>query len=145
MSRSIRVCQCAKSLKVHCFQAVSHSFGPMDLTKWKIFNIFSDLLSRQAGCSFTLWFTLSRFWSDHLGSKNPWRSWNSHIIFSGGPIGTSCTSQKNFGGWGPHPLFAPGPPNVTLGGSWALYGVRVPDPKIFLGSPGSPNRSSRKN
>ena len=103
-----RVCQyiewCAKSSKVYCFQAVSHSFGPMDLTKWKIFNIFSDLLSRQAGCSFTLWFTLSRFWSDHLGSKNPWRSWSSHLIFSGGPIRTSWTSQKNFGVWDPHPI-----------------------------------------
>ena len=53
-----RVCQCAKSLKIICSRTFSHSFRPKDFTKWKNFNIFSNLLSLQAGRSFTLWFTL---------------------------------------------------------------------------------------
>ena len=62
----------------------------------------------------------SDFGQSECGSKNPWRSWNSHFNFSGGPIGTSWTSQKNFGVWRPHPMGGLGPPECLLWGSREL-------------------------
>ena len=60
----------------------------------------------------------SDFGRSHLALKNPWKSWTSHLIFSGGPIGTSCTSQKKFGVWGPSPLMGPGTPKCPKWGIW---------------------------
>ena len=87
----------------------------------------------------------SDFGQSHLALKNTWKSWTSDLIFSGGPIRTSWTSQKKFGVWGPHPMGGPGPPECPLWGSRAPHWVGPPDPNFFLGSSGSPNRPSRKN
>ena len=77
----------------------------------------------------------SDFGQSECGSKNPWRSWTSHLNFSGGPIGTSWTSQKKFGVWGPSPLRGPGtlqmPHLGHLGGPGPPIGWGPQTPKFF--------------
>ena len=58
----------------------------------------------------------SDFGQLHVAQKNPWKSWTSHLIFCGGPIGTSWTSQKNFGVRGAPHLWDLGPPNKPICG-----------------------------
>ena len=133
----IRVCHyirgCAKSLKIICSRTFSHSFGPKDIPKWKIFNIFSNLLSGQAGWSFTLSLLYSDFGPITFHSKNPWTSLTNHLIFSGGTIGASWTSQKKFGVWGYHLPWGLGPPNEAYGGVPGTIVCGSPRPKIFCG------------
>ena len=60
-------------------------------------------------------------------------------------LGPPGLPKKNFGSGTLTPYRSRDPPNATFGGPRANRGWGPQTPKIFLGSPGGPNRSSRKN
>ena len=95
--RGFRVCQIARSVKVHAMTPQPHSFGPKDFIVQSIRGETDQ---------------------NGLSLKNPRRSKAIHLYFLGGSIDLIKSSQKNFEVWGPPPLGSPGPPNCLIQGIW---------------------------
>ena len=50
---------------------------------------------------------------NYMWLKKIHESWTSPLIFPEGPIGTSWTSQENFGFWGPHTPYGTWDPQIS--------------------------------
>ena len=105
-----------KVLKKFFSTKFSHSFGPKNFTKWKKFT-FTIQASKLK--FYYMLFTTQPFcqiiWSKKIHERV------AVAAFFQGTIRTSLTWQKNFGIWGPHPIYVgPGITQMTKKFFWEV-------------------------